>query len=249
MKDNPLVSIITPTLNASSTLVSCLNSVAFQKYRNIEHIIIDGLSNDDTFEIAKKFQNQFVNIKVIREKDFGIYDAMNKGIDLAKGEWIYFLGSDDALYDDNIFFSLLPLLNNTELDIIYGNVIFKISGKKYNGKFNSLKLLNRNICHQGIITRKSVYEKLGKFDLRYNALADWHFNMKWFNDKKFKHTYIDNIIAYFFEDGYCYNNPDVRFIEDWEKNTNMYFPYLTIKIYQNKDNKVVSNLLKFLRFE
>lgn len=242
MEDFPKISVITPTLNSAAIIGDAVLSVANQSYKNIEHLIIDGLSTDGTIDIVKGYQRKYPHIRVVSEKDNGIYDAMNKGIKLATGEWIYFLGSDDALYNENVFCSLLPYLRTAKLEVIYGNVIFRLSGQKYDGKFNQLKLLKRNICHQGILTRKSVYNKLGKFDLTYRALADWHFNMKWFNDKSIKHLYTDILIAYYFEDGYCFKNPDKNFIKDWNYNITKYFPNVILIIYYLKENRIVRKL-------
>jgi glycosyltransferase involved in cell wall biosynthesis len=246
MIKEPLISIITPTFNSVTTIEDCLKSATYQSYKNFEHLIIDGLSSDATLDIIKKYQTQYSYIRFISEKDMGIYDAMNKGINMAKGEWLYFLGSDDILYDENVFSALVPLFNNLKLKIIYGNIITKISGKEYDGKFNSLKLLNRNICHQSIFSHKSVFDKLGGFEIKYKSLADWHFNMRWFNDKQIKHKYIDLLIACYNENGYGPNNPDLRFFQDWDYNINKYFPKISRKLYKYKNRMIVGKMLKVL---
>lgn len=224
MKERPLISVITPTLNCESTVEACLTSVADQTYKRTEHLVIDGLSSDKTLRIIRNFQNHFAHVKLVSEQDCGIYDAMNKGIEMATGEWIYFLGSDDTLYTNNVFEELRPLLMQSIPEVIYGNVIFKNSGTKYDGKFNKCKLLKKNICHQSILIRKSVFDKLGKFDIRYKAFADWHFNMMWFNDSTIKHLYTKTIISCFCENGSSHNTSDINFCQDWDHNTELYFP-------------------------
>ena len=102
MKSHFKFSIIIPTFNSEKTLDIALSSIVVQSYQNFEVLIIDGLSTDSTIDIAKKHQKVFPNIKIKSEKDNGIYDAMNKGIALAKGEWLYFMGSDDSLYNDDV---------------------------------------------------------------------------------------------------------------------------------------------------
>lgn len=244
MISNPLISVITPTLNSEATIEGCLRSVANQTFKNIEHIIIDGISSDLTLDIIKKYKAEYSNIRLISERDIGIYDAMNKGIDLSNGEWLIFLGSDDTLYDENVFLSLLNFLSDSKLEVVYGNVIFKVSGEKYDGKFNRIKLIQRNICHQAILTRKRVFNKIGKFDIQYKSLADWHFNMKWFNNSKIKHKYTDRIIANYYENGYCFNNLDLKFGEDWDRNVADYFPLLTRIIYRLECGKLFGKIIK-----
>lgn len=230
MTSNLQISIIIPTYNAGKTLSFALESILKQDFTDFEILVVDGLSTDDTLEVARRYRDQ--RIRIFSEKDDGIYDAMNKGIKLAGGKWIYFLGSDDKLYDKNVFNSLMPLLRNEKLEVIYGNVIWELSGKKYDGRFNKFKLLKKNICHQSMLTKKSVFNKIGKFELKYKALADWHFNMKWFNNKNIKHVYTDSIIAYYFDNGYSPNNPDMKFVEDWNDNTSKYFPEFIRFLYK-----------------
>jgi hypothetical protein len=117
---------------------------------------------------------------------------------------------------------------------------------KYDGKFNSFKLLNRNICHQSIFARKSVFDKLGKFDINYKSLADWHFNMKWFNDRDIRHKYTDKVIVCFNENGYAPNNPDLKFLQDWDFNTTRCFSKISRKIYKHRDKKIVLKILNIL---
>jgi glycosyltransferase involved in cell wall biosynthesis len=238
----PKISIIIPTVNASKTLSIAIESVIDQSYQNFELLIIDGLSTDDTIEIAKKYNDD--RIKIISEKDSGIYDAMNKGIRLAKGNWIYFLGSDDRFYNKEVLDNLSSWFKS-ENEILYGNVVFSISGKVYDGKFTKLKLLQKNICHQAIFTRKQVFEKTGNFEIKYKALADWHLNMKWFNDRSIKHKYIGQTIAYYYEDGYSFNNQDTNFMSDWNRNVTQHFPFAIrmchlIKVYYQAIKRYLS---------
>lgn len=213
--NNPIISIITPTLNSEKDIEACLLSVANQSYENMEHLIIDGISSDKTLEIVEKYAQKYPHIKLISEKDEGIYHAMNKGIDLASGEWIYFLGSDDVFFDNDVLLDISKNLEN--VDVLYGNVKFKISGKIYDGEFNKSKLIEKNICHQSIFQRKKIYKLFGKYETKYKGVADWVFNMKWFNSKEINYKFIDRIVAVYNEDGYCFNNPDIEFEKDKEE--------------------------------
>jgi glycosyltransferase involved in cell wall biosynthesis len=161
---------------------------------------MDGLSTDNTVNIAQDYEDK--RVKIYSEKDSGIYDAMNKGIDASKGKWLYFLGSDDYLFHDNVLRLIYKQVYNKDLDVIYGNILNPLYDGKYDGTFSYAKILKKNICHQAIFFRKSLFEQTGYFNLKYKILADYDHNLKWFLSKKYKIEYIDEIIAYFSADGY-----------------------------------------------
>jgi len=231
----PKISIITPTLNVEKDIESCILNVVNQTYKNKEHFIIDGKSTDNTISIVKKYAEKYPHINWVSEEDGGIYEAMNKGIDVANGEWIYFLGSDDMFINEDVLNSIFAQKNTEGLDISYGNVKFKHSGHVYDGEFNPVKLIKKNICHQSIFFRKSVFNKLGKFETKYKGVADWVFNMQWFNEKKLKIKYINDIVAIYNEAGYSFNNPDIEFAADREMLINKYFSAEDILASRNKD--------------
>jgi glycosyltransferase involved in cell wall biosynthesis len=116
------LSIVIPTYNSEKTIERCLNSLTCQTYQDFEICIIDASSLDRTLEKIDEFQSKFQNLRVVSEADKGTYDAMNKGIDLAQGEWIYFLGSDDTIYDDNVFADIFGVSPDKNCGIVYGNV-------------------------------------------------------------------------------------------------------------------------------
>ena len=123
---NILVSVIVAVYNGNSNhynIARTIESVLNQTYKNIELIVIDGASTDGTIEIIKKYAKKGKISYWVSEKDSGIYDAMNKGIYVAKGEFFYFLNSDDYLVDDKVITNVTDSLrNNTDLDIVYGFV-------------------------------------------------------------------------------------------------------------------------------
>lgn len=246
MKNLPKISVITPTYNAEKMIESCLKSVVDQTYVNKEHIIIDGHSQDKTLEIVKKYSEKYPHIRWVSEKDEGIYDAMNKGIDMAEGEWLYFLGSDDIFFDKYVLQKIFTNNNYPEREVIYGNAKFKISGELYDGKFNSYKLLRKNICHQAIFYKRNIFHKLGKYDTKYRALADWVFNMKWFNDSSISREYLSDVIAVYNEDGYCFNNPDDDFTRDYRILIKKYFPSLPLYLFYKRNNRLIRYLIYLL---
>lgn len=200
----PLISIITVVYNGARYLEETILSILNQSYPNIEYIIIDGGSTDGTLDIIKKYDN-YIDYWV-SEKDKGIYDAMNKGIDLALGQWIYFLGSDDICF--NVIHQIIGCLC-TKLDAFYGDVYMKKKNIIYDGKFNKYKLMLKNICHQAIFYNSTIFKKR-RFNLKYNILADYEFNLSNFLEKKW--LYLPFLICrYNDSDGISANNKDFSF--------------------------------------
>ena len=231
MCKNPKITIVTPTYNAANDIEACLLSVANQTYQDKEHLIIDGASTDGTLEIVKRYTEKYSHIKFTSEKDNGIYDAMNKAIDLASGDWIYFLGCDDVFYNDTILEEVFNALEVDSFDVIYGNVLWGDTDKIYDGKFSLLKLMDKNICHQAIFCKKSIFTVLGKFDTNYKAWADYLFNIKWFNSDEVRSKYISTIVAKYGINGYSSQMADADFIRDRESIYKQNFPveYILIR--------------------
>lgn len=210
MIKNPLISIIIPTYNSGELLDTALSSIANQKYKNLEVLIVDGLSTDNTIEIAKSFHKKIKNLHIFSESDNGIYDAMNKGIKKANGEWLYFLGSDDSFYKDETL-NEFNIINKENIDIIYGNVSSSRFKGLYDGEFSLIKLIKKNICHQSMFFRKDVFVKKGYFNLRYKSHADWDFNIRCFFSSLLKTKYADFTVANYSDDGFSSQNFDKKF--------------------------------------
>ena len=115
------ISLITPTYNSSKTIARTLDSVVAQNYPDLEYIIIDGASQDDTLNIIASYQSR-INIKVVSESDKGLYDAMNKGVRLASGEIIGILNSDDFFLDSNVLNLVSESFLDNKVDIVYGDI-------------------------------------------------------------------------------------------------------------------------------
>lgn len=194
-----------------------LDSVVQQRYKSFEVIIVDGGSKDQTVSIAKTYLDKHPFIKIISEPDKGIYDAMNKGIKFSSGEWLYFMGADDYLYDETVLKSVFELEDASQFDIIYGNVISPVLGK-YLGEFSASAITRWNICHQAIFYRKKIFEQLGCYNLKYQLWADWEFNLRWFNKKNIRKKYVDIIIACFVPGGFSTEKKiDHDFLSDKQK--------------------------------
>jgi len=194
-----MISIITVVRNGVSTIERTVLSVINQDYSDFEYIVIDGVSTDGTLAILDKYSNN-IN-KIISEPDNGIYDAMNKGISLAEGDWIYFLGSDDIFYDKSTLANIFSKSNYDNYDVIYGNVLFSQSKKIFDGKFDYDKHALKSICHQAIIYRRTLFQKYGHFNSDYLTASDYVFNIKVFCSDISRWLYIDRIVAVYNEEG------------------------------------------------
>jgi len=197
---DPKVSIIIVTLNVEDILQNCLDSIYRQQYPNIEIVIIDGKSSDRTVEIIQANSSKIAYWH--SEKDAGIYYAMNTGLDKITGDWVYFLGADDVLFDD--FSKLAYQLNDHSL-IYYGNVL--LDGQKFRGKISAYQHSKSAICHQAIIYPEEVFDKY-RFNTKYRISADHELNMRAWSDKNFTFYYVDLTIANFNHTGVSSANID-----------------------------------------
>lgn len=204
------LTIIIPTFNSANTLADCLESIVFQTLQDIEVWIIDGVSSDATIEIIKEYDAKYNYINYITEPDKGIYDAMNKGIDLAKGEWLYFLGSDDMLDNNLVLAQIATEINDKKTDLIYGNVLGAFSKNKYEYPSVS-EVFSTGIHHQGVFYKKVVFSKLGKYDLRFLIAADYHFTLKVFADSALIKKYVNIDIATYGETGLSSHKYDYKY--------------------------------------
>jgi glycosyltransferase involved in cell wall biosynthesis len=225
---DPILSIIIPTYNCGHPIHECIESILGQSFTQYEIIVMDNCSTDGTLNILNGFASANPRVSLTSEPDKGIYDAMNKGIKKARGAWLYFLGSDDVLYDKDalsrIFLSPVNLMQN----IIYANVIFKHSRERYRGKFDLWKLEQINICHQAIFFRKDVFAKLGLFNCRYKVLADYEFNFRWIANRKIKKKYSNEIVATYNETGISFNTVDQPFLDDLAEIKNATFRHASL---------------------
>jgi len=205
-----MVSVVTVVRNGIKTIEQTILSVINQDYHDFEYIIIDGVSTDGTLEILNKYSDKIS--KIISEPDVGIYDAMNKGIALANGDWVYFLGCDDVLYESSTLsriFSHYP----QDADVLYGNVKYLHSTKIFDGEFDYAKLCTKSPCHQAIFYKKSLFAIYGVFDLRYITTADYVMHVKTFCSGAHWH-YIDQIIAVYNETGASFTCKDKDYLSD-----------------------------------
>lgn len=191
--NKPLITIITVCFNAISSIEKTILSVINQTYPNIEYIIIDGSSTDGTIDVIKKYDDKITYW--ISEPDKGIYDAMNKGIDLAKGEWINFMNCGDTFYSKFIIENLIKRINS-DSDIIYGDTSIQTAIGKY---IKSASIVSeRNympFVHQSSFVKTFIL-KNEMFDTNFKICADRNFFYQSFK-KKFKFQYVKLVISNF----------------------------------------------------
>lgn len=176
------ITIITVCYNAQESIEDTIKSVIAQSYPNIEYLIIDGNSSDNTVEIIKKYSNR---LHYVSEPDKGIFDAMNKGIDMAKGDWVIFMNSGDIFSRNSIISEVFQKVSEKrDISIIYGSYILRKNMKLVptNPFYNSSKKIKgMGICHQSIFVRTEIARKY-HFDLNYKVAADYNMMMNAYRD-------------------------------------------------------------------
>ena len=193
------ISLITVCYNSEKTVEDTLKSVLQQNYENYEYIVIDGKSKDHTIDIVKKYEQKFDGrLKFISEPDKGIYDAMNKGIKLAKGDIIGILNSDDVLTNSSVFDKIVTAFKNNDVDGVYSNLVFldetlQMPVRNFIAHKQS-KVLGWHPPHPTLYLKKEVYESVGYFDLNYKIAADYDFMLRMLKNN-FKLYYIDDYLV------------------------------------------------------
>ncbi len=180
---SPSLSIIVPVYNAAKSISQTLRSIATLPTDQVEIIVIDGESNDDTHTVIAPFLGRIDHLVV--EKDQGVYDAMNRGITIANGRWLLFLGADDVLENETLLLEMIqkPL----------GEERLRIAGVKntdanhartpnfYPPRWDKSLFWRNTAHHQGVLYHRSLFEQW-KYELRYPILADYHLNLKLFQE-------------------------------------------------------------------
>ena len=199
LKKNMKISIITATYNSQNTILDTLKCIENQSYQNIEHIIVDGGSKDNTLSIVKEFPHVF---KIISEPDEGIYDAMNKGINLSSGDVLGILNSDDIYFNNDTIKDVVSHFVNNDIDLTYGNILItdkflkKVKRKWISNSFNkgSFKA-GWHPPHPSLFVKKSIYNKFGLFNLEYEFAADFDLMLRFFEINQCKVMFINNFIT------------------------------------------------------
>ncbi len=195
------VSIITVTLNSGRHLAECFDSVRNQTHNDIEYIIVDGRSNDNTHEIIT--QNQDIISHFISEPDRGMYDAINKGIKLATGDIIGILNSDDVFATRDSIATIVSTFENTMTDSVYGDLVYvmpdstDIVTRYWKGK--EYKRSNFRTgwmpAHPTFYIRRKLIQRYGLYENHFHTAADYEFMARYLYKNRCSATYIDEIIV------------------------------------------------------
>lgn len=192
------VSIITATWNSDKTLRDSIDSVLKQSYKDIEYIIIDGASKDNTINIIKEYEPLFNGrLKWISEKDKGIYDAMNKGIRMATGDVVGILNSDDFFTSNDVIEKIVDEFADN-IDAVYGDIHFVNHGNLQKCvRYYSSKIFKRNLMRMGFIPahpsfycRKECFEKFGYYKTDYKIAADFDLLLRFIYVNRIRIKYL-----------------------------------------------------------
>ncbi len=196
------ISIITATFNSEKSLQRTIDSVASQDYTEIEHIIIDGGSTDNTLNIICSNANRIT--KYISEKDDGIYSALNKGIKQATGDIIGFLNSDDVYFDNQAVSKIAHCFDIKKCDVLYGDLVYQTQDLT-NPK--TVRYWKSNIFHPGCLKygwmpphptlycKKTVYDQYGLYNEQFSISADYEYILRIFKQREINKTYYPSVIV------------------------------------------------------
>jgi len=186
---SPSITVVTVVKDAAADLPRCLASVARQGYPHLEHLVVDGASTDGTVELLRRAAGG--RLRFVSEPDDGLYQAMNRAIDLAAGDFVLFLGADDRLRAD--LAEVAPRLADART-VYYGDAWFVGAGQARYGPFDAARLARHNICHQAVFYPRAALAR-HRFDLRYRVLADWELNMRCHADPALRFQYLPVVVA------------------------------------------------------
>jgi glycosyltransferase len=195
------ITVITVSYNSDPTIKDTVKSIANQEYPNIEYIVVDGLSTDNTVAILKSYPD--VISKVISEKDSGIYDAMNKGIDLATGDIIGVLNADDFYPHHEVLKKVAAIFEDSSIDCCYGDLVYvdsvdtnHIVRRWHSGEFSQKQFYRGWMPpHPTFFVRRSLYERLGLFRLDMGTSADYELMLRFLLKHSAKVSYIPDVLV------------------------------------------------------
>jgi glycosyltransferase involved in cell wall biosynthesis len=214
MKDKPLISIITINLNNLEGLKKTANSIP--KVKEVEWVFVDGFSSDGSIEFINQHNRKPDHL--IIENDHGIYDAMNKGIDIATGEYIWFINSGDTVYSECDIVELKTILvKNGNIDLLYGDYILDNNGSsklvsQNQAQIDFLWMFSKTLNHQSYLLRTEHLKKI-KFNLDYNIIADWIQLFESFKCSNLNTVYYPHPLVTYDRNGFSFLNEEKRLAE------------------------------------
>lgn len=199
--NKPKFSIITVCFNSEKTIEDTMLSVISQTYSNIEFIVIDGKSTDGTLAIINKYKNQITTF--ISENDNGFYDAINKGIELANGEYIAILNSDDFYVNTTIIEDVVNIFIKNNVDAVYGDLQYvdKLNTNIITRNWVSQNYTDGMFCkgwmppHPAFFVKKCCYDRFGKFNLQLKSAADYELMLRFIHVNKIEVAYLPKVLV------------------------------------------------------
>ena len=193
--DSPLISVITVVYNGERHLEKSIVSVVQQSYKNFEYLIVDGNSTDGTLEIIRKYEDAIDYW--VSEPDQGIFDAMNKALDAARGEWIYFLGADDKLHQPDTLAKIAPLLDKG-FALVFGSICYP-NGRIVRSSLGPRTLIRNCLHHQGAFYNALLFKEW-RYDASLRIVADYELNLLvYLGGRKFKK--VKEVVAFCGDEG------------------------------------------------
>ena len=195
------ISVITVCFNSAQTISLTLRSVQEQTHDAVEHIVIDGGSSDETLALVAAEGAHVA--KLVSESDRGIYDAMNKGVELATGDVVAFLNADDYYHDVGVLARVAKVMQEEELDAVYGDVEFFRAGQPHGvaRRYNSGRFSARRLgwgwmpAHPALFMRKALFERFGLFRVDYRIAGDFEFVARVFQHGKLRHRHLSEVLV------------------------------------------------------
>jgi glycosyltransferase involved in cell wall biosynthesis len=212
------ISIITVSYNSGKTIQTAIESVLSQDYPQVEYIVVDGHSTDNTVEVIKSYSTKID--KWISEPDQGIYDAMNKAIQLATGEVVGILNSDDFYHDSTIISTVMEVFKTQQIDAVFGDLVFVDANNlsKVVRKYSSKGWTPRKFAygfmpaHPTFFVKRSLYNEVGLFKTNYPIGSDYELLIRFLYKHKIKYQYINKIMVTMRKGGTSTNGLKSNFI-------------------------------------
>jgi glycosyltransferase involved in cell wall biosynthesis len=206
-----LFSVIIPNYNCGPKLEATIESVLSQPEGLYELIVVDGGSADNSLDVIGKFAGRLSHVS---EADRGVYDAINKGVGMSTGRYVFILGAGDRLRD-GVLGRVARLLPDAP-SFAYGDAYLERHGVMMGGgAIEKTNFIRTNVCQQAIFYERTIFQLLGSFDLKYKVYADWAFNMKCFADARLRKVYLGLVVADFEGWGISDTQKDTHFVKDF----------------------------------
>jgi glycosyltransferase involved in cell wall biosynthesis len=247
------ISVVTPTFNSAKSVKNTLNSVLAQSSSPDEYIIVDNASLDGTLDLVNSYRELFaeknIRLKVISEKDSGIYDAINKGVRCASGDWIGIINSDDY-YDELAIARLRTAIAGNHFDVFHGNISI------FDSENSSIKYCpipsakyTMSVFHPTMFISKQSYARIGFYDLKYKLSSDFEWIMR-ARKSGLVFYYENQLISHYYQFGASYKNRMKGIFENYKIRKKYSIPFFITYYYLAKEivfGPIKSSLIKILK--